>query len=58
MFGYISGLVGCARGRHERSEPRIRMVNGTYYSQCRYCRTPMRREAKRRWVVDSSAPKR
>jgi hypothetical protein len=44
------------RGKHERSESHVRQVDGTYYSRCRYCRTPMRRLAKRSWVVDRNAP--
>lgn len=51
MIAWIPGLLGCLRGRHERSERHVRSEGDGYVSICRFCRTPMRRRAKRDWVV-------
>jgi hypothetical protein len=52
----ITGLLGCLRGRHERSEQHVKKRgDDDYVSVCRHCRTPMRRVAKRQWVADPAA---
>jgi hypothetical protein len=46
----------CLSGKHERSEKHIRpSADAKYVSRCRYCGTPMKRRAKRDWVVISRA---
>jgi hypothetical protein len=55
VISYFRGLAGCTRGRHQRSEKRIQPSGDTYVSVCQYCRTPMRRLAKRNWIVDRDA---
>ncbi len=57
VFGWIAGRIRCLGGEHERSEQHVRRAAGTeaYVSKCRYCGTPMRRRAKRDWVVISRA---
>lgn len=56
MLSFIRGLIRCSRGRHHRSEARLRYVDGQYYSNCEYCRVGMRRLEKRKWMVDRDAP--
>lgn len=44
----------CLGGKHERSEKHIRQsADEKHVSRCRYCGTPMKRRAKRDWVVIS-----
>ena len=46
----------CLGGKHERSEKHIRQsADEKHVSRCRYCGTPMKRRAKRDWVVISRA---
>jgi hypothetical protein len=56
VFSWISGRVGCLGGKHERSEKHIRpSADNKHVSRCRFCRTPMKRRAKRDWIVISRA---
>ncbi|MGK6320682.1 hypothetical protein [Sphingomonas sp. DT-204] len=56
MFNWIAGLSRCSKGWHERSEKHIApTVDGSYVSICRYCRTRMKRRAKRDWSTISRA---
>jgi hypothetical protein len=49
--------VRCFRGRHDRSEKHIERTGSDerFVSKCRFCGTPLRRRAKRDWVVISRA---
>jgi len=54
LFKWVSGRVRCLGGKHERSEKHIRQsADEKHVSICRYCRTPMKRRAKRDWIVIS-----
>ena len=54
VFSWISGPVRCLGGRHERSEKHIRSsTDDKHVSICRFCRTPMKRRAKRDWIAIS-----
>lgn len=56
MINWISGRVSCLGGKHERSEKHIRLSSDDkHVSLCRYCRAPMKRRAKRDWIVISRA---
>lgn len=57
MFNWVAGRMRCFGGRHERSEKHIeRPENDEHFvSKCRFCGTPLRRRAKRDWVVISRA---
>ena len=57
MFSWIAGRLRCFGGKHERSEKHIERTGEQerYVSKCRFCRTPMRRRAKRDWMVISRA---
>lgn len=55
MFTFIRGLVRCTGGKHERSADHLHKVGEDYFSQCRFCRTKMRRLSKRNWVADAAA---
>ena len=57
MFSWFAGRVRCFRGRHDRSEKHIERTGGDerFVSKCRFCGTPLRRRAKRNWVVISRA---
>jgi hypothetical protein len=57
VFTWVAGRFRCFSGKHERSEKHIERA-GTderFVSKCRFCGTPMRRRAKRDWVVISRA---
>jgi hypothetical protein len=58
LFKTLWGLAGCLRGRHERSEAKIRRDGEGHVSRCRYCGVGMRRRAKRDWVVDRNVRRR
>ena len=54
MFSWFAGRSRCLRGKHERSEKHIhRGGDDRFVSKCQYCGVPMRRRAKRDWVVIS-----
>jgi len=57
VFSWISGRMRCFGGKHERSEKHIERAGADerFVSKCRFCGTPMRRRAKRDWVVISRA---
>jgi ribosomal protein S14 len=56
LVKWIAGRVRCLGGRHERSEKHIRAsTDEKHVSRCRYCGTPMKRRAKRDWIVISRA---
>lgn len=57
MFSWVAGRLRCFGGKHERSEKHIERAgdNERFVSKCRFCGTPMRRRAKRDWVVISRA---
>ena len=54
MLEFVGGIARCALGRHQRSQADVRNTGDQYVSACRFCRAPMRRLAKREWVVDRS----
>ncbi len=52
MISRFTGLLACAKGKHERSmEHAFRGDDGEMYSRCERCGVKMRRLQKRRWVV-------
>lgn len=57
MFQWIAGRVRCFSGKHERSEKHIARAADAerFVSKCRFCGVPMKRRAKRDWVVISRA---
>ncbi|MCH4891842.1 MULTISPECIES: hypothetical protein [unclassified Sphingomonas] len=52
MISRVVGLVGCVQGRHERDAARAVPDGDQYVSRCAHCGVPMRRLAKRKWVVE------
>jgi hypothetical protein len=54
-MGWVSGRLRCVGGRHERSDKHLKSTGEAdkFVSKCRYCGVPMRRRAKRDWVVIS-----
>lgn len=55
MIWKIFGLLGCLFGKHLRSieDARFPAANKDLMkSKCTFCGVPMKRLAKRRWVVD------
>jgi hypothetical protein len=56
VISWIAGRSRCLGGKHERSEKHIRQsTDDKHISICRYCRTPLKRRAKRDWIVISRA---
>jgi len=57
VFSWFAGRLRCVGGKHDRSEKHIERAakDDRFVSKCRYCGTPMRRRAKRDWVVISRA---
>jgi len=57
VFSWIAGRLRCLDGKHERSEKHIERARGDehFVSKCRFCGTPLRRRAKRNWIVISRA---
>ena len=57
MFNWFAGRSRCFGGKHERSEKHIERAgkDERFVSKCRYCGIPLRRRAKRDWVVISRA---
>lgn len=57
MFNWVKGRLRCLDGKHDRSEKHIVRAGSDerFVSKCRFCGTPMRRRAKRDWVVISRA---
>ena len=57
VFNWVAGRLRCFGGKHERAEKHIAKTgdNDRFVSKCRFCGTPMRRRAKRDWVVISRA---
>lgn len=55
LFEWISGRLRCTGGTHERSEKHIARGghNAPFVSKCRFCGTPLKRRAKRDWIVIS-----
>ena len=55
MINWVAGRLRCFRGKHERAEKHIARASDDdrFVSKCRFCGTPMRRRAKRDWVVIS-----
>lgn len=51
MFRWLGGRFNCLRGRHVRSAAAVRPLGDTYESKCTHCGVPMRRLAKRDWIV-------
>lgn len=57
MFQWIAGRLRCFSGKHERSEKHIVRTGESdgFVSKCRFCGVPMKRRAKRDWIVISRA---
>jgi len=57
VFSWFAGRLRCVGGKHDRSEKHIERAakDERFVSKCRFCGTPMRRRAKRDWVVISRA---
>jgi hypothetical protein len=57
VFSWFAGRLRCVGGKHDRSEKHIVRAGNAeqLVSKCRFCGTPMRRRAKRDWVVISRA---
>lgn len=57
VFSWFPGRLRCFNGKHERSEKYIQRAgkDELFVSKCRFCGIPMRRRAKRSWVVISRA---
>ena len=57
MIQWIAGRVRCVSGKHERSEKYIERASESdrFVSRCRFCGVPMKRRAKRDWIVISRA---
>ena len=57
MLSWLLGRMRCLSGKHERSQKHAVRLDGDeqYTSKCAYCGVPMRRLAKRRWIVDRHA---
>jgi ribosomal protein S14 len=54
VINWVSGRVRCLGGKHERSEKHIRASeDDRFVSRCRFCGVPMKRRAKRDWIVIS-----
>jgi len=49
----LTGRLACMRGQHTRSAKHaVRSGDGDHYeSICVYCKKPMKRLAKRKWVI-------
>jgi hypothetical protein len=57
VFNWVAGRLRCFKGKHDRSEKHIARAGDAeqFVSKCRFCGTPMRRRAKRDWVLISRA---
>jgi hypothetical protein len=57
VFNWVAGRLRCFGGKHDRSEKHLvkSAHDERYVSKCRFCGTPMRRRAKRDWVLISRA---
>ena len=57
MIQWMAGRLRCLSGKHERSEKHIeRTAEADHFvSKCRYCGVPLKRRAKRDWIVISRA---
>ena len=56
MLKLLAGRLACFRGKHERNGDKIRNIGSEdYRSTCLYCGIPMKRLAKRKWIVTPKA---